>query len=215
LAQQPTDTDYEDVFSQVVRAYLSRRKLRIRYHPYHREPFVTLIEPYLIEPSSFGYGSYAIGFSSAPGALRTYKLERILQAELTTEPFDIPSDFPGLEILRNAWSIMYSEETVRVVLRFAPDVKRRVRESNWRGGNSIIEHDPDLPGYLIYAFDISDTTDLKPWIRTWGANVEVLEPAYLRDEMIGEARALAHVYGWQTARSQDDSHARFGDLFGG
>jgi len=215
LAHRPQDDDYEDIFVQVVRAYLFNLRLHIRYHPYRSEPFETIVEPYLIEPSSFGYGSYLIGHSSAPNAYRTYKLERILSAELTTETFVVPSEFPGLEILRNAWSIMYGNDPVRVVLRFAPEVKRRVMESNWRGDNPIVEDDPDLPGYLIYAFDISDTTDLKPWIRTWGANVEVLEPAYLRDEMIGEARALAQRYGWQTTRSQDDGHARFGDLFGG
>jgi len=215
LAYRPQDDDYEDIFVQVVRAYLFHHRLKIRYHPYRSEPFDTIVDPYLIEPSSFGYGSYLIGYSSTPNAYRTYKLERILAAELTSDTFIVPPEFPGLEILRNTWSIMYSNESVRVVLRFAPEVKRRVMESNWRGGNPALEEDPDLPGYLVYAFDISDTTDLKPWIRTWGANVEVLEPSYLRDEMVGEARALAQQYGWHTTRSQDNDHGRFADLFGG
>ncbi len=214
LAHRPNDSDYEDIFLQVVRAYLLRRKLEIVYHPSHSEPFTTVIEPYLIEPSGIGFGSYAIGYSSTPNALRTYKLERILDAKLTRDEFDVPVDFPGLEILRNAWSIFYGETTVQVVLRFAPEVGRRVRESNWRGLNPVLEDDPDQSGYVRYTFDIADTTDLKPWIRTWGANVEVLEPVSLRDEMIGEARALAHLYGWHTTTGQDASHSRFSDIFG-
>lgn len=214
LAQRETDKDYEDIYQKVVRAYLQRKKLAIIYHPYRSEPFETVISPYLIEPSGIGYGTYAIGHSSKPNDRRTYKLERIQQAQLTRETFTVPDDFPGLEMLRNAWSIYYGEDTVHVMLRFAPEVTRRVRESNWRGANPQLTDDPDKPGYLRYAFDIADTTDLKPWIRTWGANVEVLAPAELRDEMTGEARALAHLYGWTTETGQSDRHNRFGDIFG-
>lgn len=214
LAHRIDDQSYTDVFREVVRAYLQRRKLKIVYHPYRSEPFETVIEPYLIEPSSLGYGAYAIGHSSLPDALRTYKLERIQAAELTKETFNVPADFPGLEILRNAWSIFYGKDTVRVVLRFAPEVARRVRESNWRGTDVVLQDDPDYAGYLLYSFNIADTTDLKPWIRTWGANVEVLKPDYLRDEMIGEARALAHLYGWYTSTSASLHDESYDDIFG-
>ncbi len=218
LAKRDTDKDYEDTFLQVVRAYLYRKRLKIIYHPYRSEPFETIIEPYLIEPSGFGYGAYVIGHSSKPNDLRTYKLERIQHAELSRDAFEVPAEFPGLEILRNAWSIFYGENAVRVVLRFAPEVVRRVQESNWRGADIETWDDPYYEGYLNYAFTIANTTDLKPWIRTWGANVEVLEPSSLRDEMTGEARALAKLYGWNTSsgRSEhDDRSSRFGDIFGG
>lgn len=214
LAQRPTDSGYEDIFLQVVRGYLRRLKLEIVYHPYKSTPFTTVIMPYLLEPSGIGFGAYVIGHSSTPNALRTYKLERIVSARLLQDQFEVPRDFPGVDILRNAWSIFYGEDTVRVVLRFTPEVARRVRESNWRGSNPILEPDPDNPDYTLYMFDIADTTDLKPWIRTWGANVEVLEPAFLRDEMVGEARALAHLYGWHTSSDKQDNHSRFSDIFG-
>ena len=36
--------------------------------------------------------------------------------------------------------------------------------------------------------------EMTPWIRSWGASVEVLEPADLREELAAEARALANLY---------------------
>lgn len=213
LAQRPTDNAYQDIFQQVLRAYLLRRKLEIVYHPYKSEPFSTVISPYLIEPSGFGFGMYAIGHSSTPNKTRTYKLERIREAKLSNESFDVPPDFPGLEILRNAWSIYYGETTVEVVLRFAPEVARRVRESNWRGAN--VQIDTDDEDYVTYRFEINDTTDLIPWIRTWGANVEVLAPDDLRDQMIGEARAMAHLYGWHTSTTSTLEDESYDDIFGG
>jgi predicted DNA-binding transcriptional regulator YafY len=214
LAQRPLDEQYQDIYLQVVRAYLHRWKLEIVYHPYRSEPFKTIFETYLFEPSGFGYGAYIIGHSSLPNARRTYRLERIVSAKLLREEFSVPKDFPGLDILRNAWSIFYGENTVRVVLRFAPDVSRRVQESNWRGSNPSLDLDPEYPNYLVYAFDIADTTDLKPWIRTWGAKVEVLAPASLRDEMIGEGRELAHLYGWYTSTTPSGTDENYDDIFG-
>ena len=37
--------------------------------------------------------------------------------------------------------------------------------------------------------------EMKPWIRQWGAAVEVITPDELRAELIDEVRAMAQVYG--------------------
>jgi predicted DNA-binding transcriptional regulator YafY len=215
LAQRPKEPEYEDIFRTLMRSYIYRRQVQILYHPYRGEPFETIFSPYLLEPSAIGFSTYAIGHSTISNRLRTYKIERIERASLLMHnKYEIPADFPGLELLRNAWSIYYGEEVVRVVLRFHPEVARRVQETNWHPSQQLAE-DEQNDGYLLLAFDVADTTDLKPWIRTWGANCEVLEPQSLRDELTGEARRLAHLYGWHTTTSMTSDHSRFDDIFGG
>jgi predicted DNA-binding transcriptional regulator YafY len=223
LAQRPLDKDYTDVFRTVVRGYLHRRRVRIVYHPYRGERFETTIEPYLLEPSAIGFSTYVIGYSSIVNTLRTYKIERIMKAQMVRgEGYYIPPDFPGLSLLQNAWSIFYGDETVQVVLRFHPDVARRVRETYWHPSQSPVIDDPEKEGYVQLQFEVADTTDLKPWIRTWGANCEVLHPESLRDEMTGEARRFAELYGWTTHRGRiqaDDDDplgldTTLGDFFG-
>jgi predicted DNA-binding transcriptional regulator YafY len=220
LAQRPREPGHEDRFRTVIRSYIYHRKLKILYEPYRGEPFETLFSPYLLEPSAIGLSTYAIGYSETVQALRTYKIERIRRAELTRVEFEVPSDFPGLDLLRNAWSIFYGEEVVRVMLRFRPEVARRLRESNWHPSQQIVDDDVH-PGCVLLAFDVADTTDLLPWIRTWGANCEVLEPAELRDDMMSEARRIAELYGWHIRRSPiedvDDALGlsdTLGDYFG-
>jgi predicted DNA-binding transcriptional regulator YafY len=213
LAQRPKAPDYEDHFRTIMRGYIYRRQVQIVYHPYRGEPFETTFAPYLVEPSAIGMATYAIGYSSLPNALRTYKIERVLRANLLRQEYVIPSDFRGLELLRNAWSIYYGEEVTRVVLRFQPEVSRRVRETYWHP-SQVVMADEEHPDCVLLAFEVADTTDLKPWIRAWGANCEVVEPPDLRDEMMGEARRLAHLYGWRTARSEGVDHSRFQDIFG-
>ena len=80
--------------------------------------------------------------------------------------------------MRHAYSIYYGDDVIPVTLRFHPQVTRRVLETHWRTAREP-EWDAELPGYLRVTFEVADTTDLKPWIRTLGANCEVLEPREL------------------------------------
>lgn len=42
---------------------------------------------------------------------------------------------------------------------------------------------------------VSGTVEITPWIRSWGADAEVLEPAELRRRIAGECRRQAELYG--------------------
>ncbi len=211
----------DDLFAGIFRAlaygWATRRVVRLTYHPLHsRRPYDCQFHPYLLEPSAIGYAIYAIGYSDPPGDLRTYKLERILRAELTGETFELPTGFDGLALLERAWGVMYGdEEPVTVRLRFSSWVARRVKETVWHPSQRLT----DLPdGGVEWEARIGDTLEIIPWIRGWGADVEVLEPEELREQMMGEARRLARLYGWSVARSDAQAdmpdHSRFRDIFG-
>jgi len=210
LAQRPLEPGYADIFRHVAESYLNHHKLRITYHPYSSSrSFETVICPYLLEPSGFGLATYVIGHSSIVNDIRTYKLERITSAETLSERYSIPDDFDGIEHLKHAWSIYAGDTPIRVVLRFHPSVVRRLKESQWHSSQSPLTADPEAHGYVRLSFEIADTTDLKPWIRGWGAACEVLEPSDLRAEMIGEARKLAELYGI----SSNSNRSRYEDIF--
>ncbi|MFC1960432.1 CRISPR-associated endonuclease Cas3'', partial [Chloroflexota bacterium] len=204
LVNRPTIPGYEDTFRAITQAYIYRRKVQLTYQPARGKSFKTMFAPYLLEPSAIGYATYAIGHSSIVEDLRTYKIERIKTATITQEEYTIPADFPGLEILRNAWSIFYGDDVVEVTLRFHPDVGDRVQESNWHPSQKL-EWDEENPGYLYLTLEVASTTDLTPWIRGWGAQCEVVDPPILRDKMMGEARAMADLYGWNTTTSTGDA----------
>lgn len=219
LANRPVDHSRSGVFGEVVRGYLYRRVVEIDYAPRRGKPFRTRLKPYLLEPSTIGYTTYVIGYSSLPDQLRTYKLERIQRAELTGDEYSVPVDFPGLDILRHSWSIMLGEELVEVILRFHPQVVDRVNETRWHPSEQKMP-DPDRFGWLRWSAQVTDTIDMLPWIRGWGADVEVLAPAELRDYMIGEAKAMAELYGWSVGKERTidtgkPDHSRFDDIFGG
>jgi predicted DNA-binding transcriptional regulator YafY len=194
LAQRPGDDSYSRTFRIVMQSYIYRRKVSVTYHPLRGDPFQTVLSPYLLEPSAIGYATYVIGHSSIVNDLRTYKLQRILEATLISEEYIVPAEFPGLDYLQSAWSIISGDDLIAVKLRFSPRVTRRVRESRWHPLQDDPIDDPDIPGGCIWAARIADLTDFVPWVRSWGADVEVLEPEGLRQELVEATRSMARLY---------------------
>ena len=215
LQGEATDTVYQKVYRTLIRGYLYRHRVEIRYQPAQGREFTTLFEPYLFEPSAIGLSTYIIGYSHASRARRTYKLERIRDADLRRESYSIPADFPGLEILRNSWSIMLGDGQVEVVLRFSPAVRARVLETRWHPSQQTGE-DPEKPGWLRFSMALADTLDLLPWVRGWGADCEVVGPKDLRDRLAGEARRMGELYGWvvTTTANKPGHSSVLDDFFG-
>ncbi|KAB2902204.1 MAG: WYL domain-containing protein [Anaerolineae bacterium] len=219
LTRRKQDAAHSRKSETLFTAHINRRWVRLTYQPYNGEPFETNFAPYTFEPSPIGMTIYTHGKSTIVNAMRTYKLERIQDVRLLSEPFEIEEDFDPSAWLKNAASIIGGDEVTEIVLRFSPSVVPRLRENSWFGFQEELIPDGD---HLIMRFQVADTTDLKPWIRSWGAACEVLEPAALREEMMGETRRLAELYGWYVHRStpsqQDDDplglNTTLNDFFG-
>ncbi len=213
------DPAYQEVLETLTQAWSQGRKVHLWHR--HRDGRVYEYDfaPYFIEPYAVGRTAHVIGWREPPDALRTFKLERIQRIELTLETYEIPEDFSAKELLADAWGIWYTEaEPVEVMLRFHPRVAHRVRETQWHSSENIREQ-PD--GSLIWWAQVAEPQEMLPWIRGWGADVEVLAPEKLREQMAGEARRLAKAYGWDIHRNDaetsdtEDDHQFFSDFFGG
>ncbi len=211
------DPVYLEVLETLTRAWSQGRMV----HLWHRHESGRVYDydfaPYFIEPYAVGQTTHVIGWRKPPEAVRTFKLERIQRIELTAKPYTIPDDFDPRETLADAWGIWYTEaEPVEVVLRFHPRVAYRVRETRWHRSEQV-EEQPD--GSLLWRARVAEVQEMLPWIRGWGADVEVVEPRELRERMVGEARRLAESYGWYVNRGDttesDTLDQTFASYFGG
>jgi hypothetical protein len=78
-----------------------------------------------------------------------------------------------------------------VVLRFAPTATPHIRERTWHPSQAI-EFPAD--GGCILRVRVSEPMEMQPWIRSWGAQVEVLAPDWLRERVADELRRAADRY---------------------
>lgn len=190
--RQKGQEDKSDVFGVVTLGWATHRIVRLRYTPPRRRTFECRLSIYLLEPSAIGRTMYAIGHSTPPGDLRTYKLERIETAELTDDLFELPSGFDGPALLKRAWGVMYGdEEPVEIRLRFSHYVTKRVKETLWHPSQQL----QDTPEGCEWTAQIGDTLEIENWIRGWGSDCEVLAPEKLRDKIVDDVRRSARMYG--------------------
>jgi predicted DNA-binding transcriptional regulator YafY len=190
---QHQDPNFLRTLEMLSLAWAQQQKVRV----WHRKEGGSLSEylfaPYFIEPYAVGLAVHTIGWREPPGALRTLKLERIERVELLRDPYEIPGDFSPDELLKDAWGIWFTEEApVEVILKFGQRVARRVGETRWHRSEQVTVLED---GSLLWRAWIAEPQEMMPWIRGWGADVEVLAPESMRKAMEEEVGRLRGVYG--------------------
>jgi predicted DNA-binding transcriptional regulator YafY len=194
IGEHDPNEPFSRSFSAVARGWAEGRVVEIDYEPGSAPRKAARVHPYFLEPDAALRSVYLIGFDEAANAMRTYKVERIRTATLTQERYEIPDDFDPDAWLANSWGIWSSEgtPTVRIRLRFDASVAHRVREAVWHRSQELSEL-PD--GGVELAVTVAGIVEIQPWILSWGASVEVLEPIELRDAVAAAVRTAAARYG--------------------
>ena len=190
IRARPLRSDYVRVLDTITRAWADRHKVAIRYRAASGDLTERVICPYFLEVSRSEPASYVIAHDDLRGALRTFKIERVADAEILGETYTIPDDYDPYEHLASAWGVI-DEVEVEVRLRFSPAVAPRVRESVWHHSQRLA----DTPGGgCELTMRVGGIKEIRSWVLGWGADVEVLAPDSLRDEVIDHVRGMVAMY---------------------
>ena len=178
-------TEYSGVIEQLGIAISEKRPVTISYFSRKsKEDKQYIIAPVTLEPYPDGRTVYLISwaFQDSIPDFRTFKTERIRSLDVGASSPALFDSIPTRDLLtrfRNAWSIWTSKTgPVTVRLRFCHSVATRVAETLWHQSQIII----NLPdGCIEWSARIDEPREMYPWIRGWGPDVIILEPAWLRD----------------------------------
>jgi len=195
IGDRPVDERYRRVFEALVRGWAEGKKVRITYAHLdpsgHRHETERTLAAYFIEPHPAGHSCYVLGADSLSGELRTFKIERIEQATVTDEFFEVPDDFDARKLLRDAW-IVTDEEPVEVRLLFHDaNAAQRARENRWHTSQQEIDGEN---GKLELRFRVAGLLEILSWVLGWGSAVEVVAPDELRERVASIARDMASRY---------------------
>jgi predicted DNA-binding transcriptional regulator YafY len=178
------------VMEALVEGWAAGRKVRAAYRsPRSGSLHERILAPYALEPTATGI--YVIGHDEWSGEIRTFKLERLESAAVMDVPYAIPSDFDPEAYLATSWGIMAGPNTTEVALRFTPAAAPHVRERHWHPSQDLIA---TADGGCELRVRVSEPLEMQPWVRSWGAQVEVLAPGWLRERIAAELRQAAEVY---------------------
>ncbi|MCA9955504.1 MAG: transcriptional regulator [Ardenticatenaceae bacterium] len=166
------------------------RKVRVGYRsPRSGQLRERVIAPYALEPTPSGI--YVIGHDDWAKDIRTFKLDRLESATLLSRSFTVPEAFDLESHLASGWRIMAGSEITDVVLRFTPEVTPHIYERQWHPTQKL-EKTED--GGCLLSVQVAQPQEMQPFIRSWGAQVEVLAPDWLRAQIGQELQQAAAQY---------------------
>jgi Fe-S oxidoreductase/predicted DNA-binding transcriptional regulator YafY len=207
-AGQPTDRERQKIWEVLVQGWVERIVVRIQYQEVQRTVIEELdIQPYQFEPAVLSNNLYLIGKVGPSGFLRTFNIDHILKATLTTARFTRPEQAVIESMLRHLWGIQSGQGLTQVRLRFQdPDVIDRIQRTVWLPSQRM---DKNADGSIDLVVEVADVFELVPWIRGWGPDCEVLEPIELQAQ-IHDVQAN---HGGLTMRTKEQKALSFSDEF--
>jgi len=193
VSDKKEDLEFIRNFEKVAIAWTTQRQVRMKYQSLESDSVKEwLLEPYFVDMTGVGFSVYVIGHAIREGkeGIITFKLERMKDLAVLDKRFEIPHEISIGKLLASSWGI-FTGEAINIVLKFSPHVTRRVKESVWHI-SQLIEDTPD--GGCLLSLGVNSTLEITPWIRSWGPDVEVMEPSELREQFRNWAKQLYAIY---------------------
>ena len=184
----------ERFLTEIISAMRDSRVISLCYQSFrHPEPHCFNVRPYCVK--YFKQRWYLLGDSDL--GLRIYSLDRFVDMEELEEHFEIPKDFDAEEYFQNYFGVIIGEEPEDVKIRVVPDQVKYFRTLPMHGSQRETAQED---GSSVFSYHIAPTLDFVQEILSHGADVEVLEPAELRESIADNVAGMASRYGLPVSR---------------
>jgi predicted DNA-binding transcriptional regulator YafY len=187
----PANSAYIESLRRLTEAWTTNRTATIAYRSAsHANARTTDLDPYILDHTQSG--TYVVGKSSEHGEIRVFKVDRILEVNVTSREFE-PGDVEHIaQQLRQSWGgVVFGEAQHQVTINFSAAVEARIRESYWHP-SQVLENLPD--GGIQLKVSLPSLLEITPWIRGWGPEAVVVGPPELRDEIAQSFQRAAANY---------------------
>ena len=177
-------------FQAISQALLTRKRLYIQY--YSRQLDTSGSRE--VSPQRLIYyrdNWYLDSWCHLRKGLRSFSMDAIKRVEILAKASKDIDEKQLNQELASGYGIFSGAETRQAVLRFSPMIARWVSRELW---HSQQHSHYDEAGYYILHIPYSQDTELVMDILKHGAEIEVLEPADLREKVIGRIQAMAQIY---------------------
>ncbi|MBZ9751890.1 WYL domain-containing protein [Deinococcus sp. HMF7604] len=186
----------ERQMEQVALAWVDRRVLSFDYQrPNGLLERGNELCVYFIEISRTNLAPYVIGLERRHrNKIRTFKLSRMQNLQLLPGSYDPDPKFDPRDFLSDAWGVIGGAQTIKVLVRFAPEAAYRVIEGGFPNAREVrrdrfvdmeFSAGTDSKGFPL---------ELMPFLLSWGPRAEVLGPPHVRAHWLQELRETLRRY---------------------
>lgn len=175
-------------FLDIHEAVLSMRKVKIDYTAVNSGRKTRIVRPYAT--LEYKNDLYLIGFCELKEEMRDFKISRINNYELLNETFQRDESFSLEKSMENCIGI-YKGKEYRIKLKIMHPMSQIVKEKIWVSNQVITDLDDKA---IIFEAKMRGLTEIKTWIMGMGANVIVLEPDEVVEEIENEIDKMKNLY---------------------
>ena len=189
---------YEDIpsgykhLTAVIRAMRESKVLAISYQSFARDELTRFrLHPYCLKV--FRQRWYVVGWHEPSNDVRIYSLDRITELAVTADKFTFPTDFDAQEYFESSFGVFRNDgvpvETVR--LRANAEERAYLRTLPLHHTQQETATSDD---HSVFEYRLRPSFDFRQAVLAMGANVEVLEPEWLRDDLRNQLTAMLAQY---------------------
>jgi len=181
---------HPDIFQAVVTALTDTRFLSFSYtSPRTDGTTRRLVEPHHLQ--NYMASWVLIAWCHDQKAWRKFYLSRMQAPELPSRTFTRRPRESWHPLLEETFGIFQGADPMEVTLRFTPFRARWIREQLWHPSQKITNL---AGGGLELSFPVADFREVKMKILQFGADVKVIKPAALREEIREEIHKMTSLY---------------------
>jgi predicted DNA-binding transcriptional regulator YafY len=162
-------SESDELISDVMKAVVYQFVVEMIYKPSNGQP-----EPHRVKPLTLLYhkgGLYLIGDSNRHKKPVYFALERIQGLSVTRDKFVYPENYDPAKMLDGAFGI-FSGPARTFKLKFPPALNEYIRSRQWHRSQKFERQDD---GSLVMTLKVTDSEEVRAWIRSFGEKVNVLE----------------------------------------
>ena len=179
-----------DDFQRVCQALLGARPLTFDYQsPTRTNPARRTVEPHHLV--NYLGTWHLIAYCRLRHDWRDFVLPRMAALVVESESFTYRPRADWEPLLTGTFGIFQNRDSFSVTLRFTPERSRLVNGQIWHPDQEIA-HAED--GALLLTLPVSHPAEILMSILSHGAEVEVLAPTWLREQVAGEIKRMGQRY---------------------
>ena len=183
---QATCGALDKLFAKLQKAIARKLKVAMCYHSLFDDKVMEIeLCPYHLLYNERAW--YVLGYSKTYKGIRTFKLNRIKELEVSEKCYIDGENFDLQEHFGRAWSMIPEGRLYNIKLRFTSKVAHNVAEVQWHDTQKAAWQDD---GSVVLEFRVDGLGEISWWILGYGDQVQVLAPKALRNRIIQTAEQM-------------------------
>lgn len=180
-----------EYLTDLIEAMRENKVISVEYQSFWKDKASTFeLKPYALKV--FRQRWYLLADGVASKGMRVYALDRFHDIEITQRRFRLPKDFNAEEIFEPYCGVSLENiKTEKVRIKVYYNQAKYFVSLPLHESQRVVKTVDD---YTVFEYHIKPTFEFEQELLSHGAAIEVVEPAWLREKMIGKVKEMAWRY---------------------